>query len=75
MDDMVEGWTIMQDGTETPARRGRQFSVTLPDALMDELRIYAARKALAPATLARQWLAERLEMERKGGSDRAQDAS
>jgi hypothetical protein len=75
MDDMVEGWTIMQDGIETPARRGRQFSVTLPDELMDELRIYAVRKALAPATLARQWLAERLEMERKGGTDRARDAS
>ncbi len=46
--------------------RPHQFSVTLPAPLMDELHAIAGRKAIAPATLARQWIAERLEVERTG---------
>ena len=64
----------MDDGGARPARRPHQFSISLPDELMAELRAHAARKAVAPATLARLWIAERLERERKADAERA-DAS
>lgn len=63
----------MQRSPDKTLRRPRQFSVTLPDPLMAELHALAKRKAIAPATLARQWIAERLEVEREAARKGTQE--
>ncbi len=63
----VQGWREMPKKTTQPSApptRPYQVSITLPDAILAEVQARASAKAIPPATLIRQWVAERVTQER-----------